>query len=72
MARGSRRPPIVVDDLTRPTPAERVLPAVLGQLAVAGVAAADVSILMATTHEGGRDTTRSSRRLASWKRSHAD
>ena len=53
LARGRSRPLIVVDDLTRPTPAARVIPAVLRQLAEAGIAADDVTILLATgTHVG--------------------
>lgn len=53
MARGSSRPLIIVDDLTRPTPAARVIPHVLRQLGEAGIAAEDVTILLATgTHRG--------------------
>ncbi len=51
LARGRSRPLIIVDDLTRPTPAARVVPAVLRQLEEAGIAASDVTILLATgTH----------------------
>ncbi len=53
LARGRSRPLIIVDDLTRPTPAARVVPAVLRQLEEAGIAASDVTILLATgTHRG--------------------
>jgi nickel-dependent lactate racemase len=48
LARGARRPVVIVDDPTRPTPVARVLPAVLRQLADAGIAAERVSILVAT------------------------
>jgi nickel-dependent lactate racemase len=52
LARGCRRPLVIVDDPTRPTPAARVLPAVLGQLADAGVAADGVRVLVATGMHG--------------------
>src|SRR3954469_3887105 len=57
LGRGRLRPLIVVDDLTRPTPAARVIPGVLRRLAAAGIAAGDVTILLATgTHRGaGRE-----------------
>src|SRR4051794_25650761 len=52
LAAGARRPLIIVDDLTRPTPADRIVPALLRQLAEAGIAAGDVTILLATgTHQ---------------------
>ena len=52
LAAGARRPLIIIDDLTRPTPADRIVPALLRQLAEAGVAAGDVTILLATgTHQ---------------------
>lgn len=47
LARHKRRPLIIVDDPTRPTPVARVLPLVLCHLAAAGVAD-DVRILVAT------------------------
>lgn len=57
LAQGKRRPVVIVDDLTRPTPAERVMPFVLDELATAGIAAADVTVVMATGTHGaaGRD-----------------
>ena len=52
LAAGRTRPVIVVDDLTRPTPAGRIVPAMLRQLAEAGIPARDVTILLATgTHQ---------------------
>jgi lactate racemase len=48
LARGAERPTIIVDDLTRPTPAARVLPFVLRQLADAGLPADMVRIVVAT------------------------
>jgi nickel-dependent lactate racemase len=53
VARDRSRPLIVVDDLTRPTPAARVIPGVLRRLGAAGIPAGDVTILLATgTHRG--------------------
>ena len=45
LARGRRRPCIVIDDLSRPTPGERLVPAVLEELQAAGIADRDVLIL---------------------------
>ena len=51
LAQGKRRPLIIVDDLTRPTPAGRVLPLVLRQLGDAGIPADQVRIMLGTgTH----------------------
>jgi nickel-dependent lactate racemase len=51
LAAGKRRPLIIVDDLTRPTPAERVLPHILRQLGQAGVPASDVRVVIGSgTH----------------------
>src|SRR5262249_38816637 len=52
LCRGKRRPLIVVDDPNRPTPVGRVLPHVLAQLRAAGIAARDVTILLATGTHG--------------------
>jgi nickel-dependent lactate racemase len=46
LARGKRRPVIIVDDLTRPTPAHRVMPLILKQLSEAGIDAAQVTVVM--------------------------
>jgi nickel-dependent lactate racemase len=52
LARDKRRPLIIVDDLTRPTPAGRVLPFVLRQLADAGIPSDEVRIVIGTgTHQ---------------------
>jgi lactate racemase len=48
LARDCRRVSILVDDLTRPTPAAAILPHLLSELAVAGVAASTVTVLVAT------------------------
>lgn len=54
LAQGKSRPLILVDDLTRPTPVERVLPFVLRQFEEAGVPRNAVTVLMATgTHGAG-------------------
>lgn len=45
LARGRRRACIVIDDLSRPTPGRRLVPAVLAELAAAGLADRDVLIL---------------------------
>ncbi len=47
VARGRHRPCIVVDDLTRPTPASRIIPLILVELAAAGIPAESVTILAA-------------------------
>jgi lactate racemase len=48
LARDCRRVSILVDDLTRPTPAAAILPHLLSELAVAGVALSTVTVLVAT------------------------
>jgi lactate racemase len=52
LARSSSRPLVIVDDLTRPTPAGRVLPFVLRHLADAGIPAGSVRVLLATGAHG--------------------
>ncbi len=46
LARGKRRPVIIVDDLTRPTPAHRIMPLVLKHLHEAGIDAGHVTVVM--------------------------
>jgi len=46
LAAGKSRPLILVDDLTRPTPVDRVIPELLEQFAQAGIEAGQVTILM--------------------------
>lgn len=46
LARGKTRPVIVVDDLTRPTPADRALPHLLRHLEAAGISAAQVTVVI--------------------------
>lgn len=51
LAHGAQRVVILVDDLTRPTPAHQLLPAVLRRLAEAGISPEMIDILVATgTH----------------------
>ena len=51
LARGKRRVVVLVDDLTRPTPADVILPEVLGRLESGGLPRESISILVATgTH----------------------
>ncbi|HEV2140250.1 MAG TPA: lactate racemase domain-containing protein [Candidatus Dormibacteraeota bacterium] len=45
-ARGKKRPLIIVDDLTRPTPTDAVIPHVLRELEIAGIDRRDVTILV--------------------------
>jgi len=45
LAAGKQRACVVIDDLSRPTQGERLLPSVLSELAAAGIAAKDVLIL---------------------------
>jgi nickel-dependent lactate racemase len=45
LARGRRRPCIVIDDLSRPTPGCRLIPPILDELEAAGIPAEDVLIL---------------------------
>ena len=52
LARGSERPLVLVDDLTRPTPAARIMPALLRELEEAGIPRSAVTILLATGTHG--------------------
>jgi nickel-dependent lactate racemase len=47
IARGKKRIVIVVDDLTRPTPVEKILPLVLNELQEAGISSDSVTVVMA-------------------------
>lgn len=51
-AAGKRRPIIIVDDLTRPTPTDRVIPYVLRELAAAGIPANEVRIILGSGTHG--------------------
>jgi lactate racemase len=52
LAAGRRRPLLLVDDLTRPTPVARILPHVLVELEKGGIPASEVSIMSATGTHG--------------------
>lgn len=52
LARGRTRVAIIVDDLNRPTPAARVIPTILNHLREAGIAAGEVTIVMAPGTHG--------------------
>lgn len=52
LARGCRRPIIMVDDLNRPTPAYEIVPLLLRQFAEAGIRARDVTLIMAPGTHG--------------------
>src|SRR5207245_5471659 len=52
LCRGKARPLVIVDDLHRPTPAFRVVPALLRQFEDAGIAPRAVGIIMAPGTHG--------------------
>ena len=52
LARGCSRPVVIVDDLTRPTPADLVLPHVIRQLEDAGIDRRHVTIVVGTGSHG--------------------
>ena len=52
LCRGKLRPVIIVDDLCRPTPAFHVMPFVLEQFRQGGIAAREITIVMATGAHG--------------------
>lgn len=57
LAKGKKRPVVVVDDLSRPTPISRIMPFLLKEFEVAGIRAEDVRILVATGTHGHQDPT---------------
>jgi nickel-dependent lactate racemase len=52
LCRGKARPVVIVDDLNRPTPASRIMPALLRQFKDAGIAPQDVGVVMASGAHG--------------------
>lgn len=52
MCRGKSRPLVIIDDLNRPTPTDRILPWVLRQFERAGIRHSQVTILLATGTHG--------------------
>lgn len=63
LARGRRRPIIIVDDLTRPTPAHHVVPLLLDELAAAGIDAASTTVISATGTHGALPTELLARKI---------
>jgi nickel-dependent lactate racemase len=72
LAKGKKRPVVIVDDLARPTPVYRIMPFLLKEFAAAGIHARDIRILVATGTHGdqnrkaldnkiGKDSTESCR-----------
>jgi nickel-dependent lactate racemase len=57
LARGKKRPVIVVDDLARPTPVFKVLPFLLKEFEAAGIQPHDIRILVATGTHGHQDAS---------------
>jgi nickel-dependent lactate racemase len=55
LATGKAKPIVIVDDLTRPTPAADVVPLILRELEVAGLAAERVSFIVGTGTHGPAD-----------------
>lgn len=52
LAKGKKRPCIIVDDLSRPTPAYKILPSLIAHFADAGIKAGDVKIIVGTGTHG--------------------
>src|SRR3954454_3253378 len=50
LAQGKTSPCIVIDDLSRPTPGDRLVPRILDELAAAGIPAEDVLVLAGTAN----------------------
>ncbi len=63
IAHGARTVVIVVDDLTRPTPVETILGALLAELDAAGVARSQVTVLVATGTHGPLSRERLTRKV---------
>ncbi|MCH7814717.1 MAG: DUF2088 domain-containing protein [Planctomycetes bacterium] len=57
LARGKRSAVIAVDDLTRPTPAHRILPHLLNELHAGGLTDGDIRIVMGTAAHRPMDRT---------------
>ncbi|MGH9076860.1 MAG: lactate racemase domain-containing protein [Acidimicrobiales bacterium] len=61
---GCTRPVVVVDDLTRPTPLERLMPFVLAEFEAAGIPPEQVTLVMATGTHGPPGSSRAMERKA--------
>jgi len=55
LAKGKKRPVVIVDDLARPTPVYRIMPFLLKEFAAAGIHARDIRVLVATGTHGDQD-----------------
>lgn len=55
LAKGKRRPVVVIDDLARPTPVFRIMPYLLEEFRSAGISPGEVQILVATGTHGDQD-----------------
>lgn len=55
LALGKKRPLIVVDDLSRPTPIFKIMPFLLEQFKVAGIPYSDIRIIVATGTHGSQN-----------------
>lgn len=55
LAKGRRKPVVIVDDLARPTPVGRVMPLVLREFRAAGIEPSAVRVLVATGTHGHQD-----------------
>ena len=56
-AKNKKRPVIIVDDLSRPTPVFKIMPFILEELNAAGIPSRDIRILVATGTHGIQDNT---------------
>lgn len=59
------RPLVIVDDLTRPTPCDRVLPFLLEEFRQAGIRASDITVLMATGTHGAPQADAMAKKIGS-------
>jgi nickel-dependent lactate racemase len=57
LAKGKKRPIVIVDDLARPTPVFRIMPLLLEEFYSAGLDAHQIRILVATGTHGNQDKT---------------
>lgn len=55
LAKGKKRPCIIIDDLSRPTPTHKILPYLLSHFSDAGIAAGDIKIIVGTGTHGHQD-----------------
>jgi len=57
LAKGKKKPCIIVDDLSRPTPSYKILPYLLEQFSEAGIPASNVKIVVGTGTHGHQDSS---------------